>query len=111
MYQPLNPERLKELHAAQPKQAALISPDGIRSRISDVIFTDVAGSNGIVRCITCMIEIDNEFQVLGKAFVADPANFNRELGKHYAYQDAFSQLWGPFAFMQREVNHLNSLLK
>lgn len=103
MKYPLSPERLKELHAAQPKQETLISAEKIRERIADTIFTDVAGANGVVRCITCLIEMDNGFQVLGKAFVADSANFNRELGEHYAYMDAFNQLWGPFAFLLRET--------
>lgn len=103
MKYPLAPERLKELHASQPKQAALISPEQMRSRIAHTIFTDVAGNNGVVRCITCLIELDNGFQVLGKSFVADPDNFNRELGEHYAYTDAFNQLWGPFAFTLRET--------
>jgi len=33
------------------------------------------------------------FTILGRAAVVDPANFNLELGRKIAYDDAFKQLW------------------
>ena len=37
--------------------------------------------------------LPNGFSVLGRSACVDPANFDPELGRKYAYEDALSQLW------------------
>lgn len=41
----------------------------------------------------CVIELANGFQVIGKSAPVDPANFDEEIGKNLAYNDAYSQIW------------------
>jgi hypothetical protein len=41
----------------------------------------------------CVLEMRNGFSVVGKAAAADPRNYDREVGKRYAYEDAFRQIW------------------
>lgn len=41
----------------------------------------------------CILVMENGFTVIGKAAPASPENFNRELGKKLAYEDAIRQLW------------------
>lgn len=41
----------------------------------------------------CFIEMGNGFVVLGKSAPASPANFDAEVGRRFAYDDAFRQLW------------------
>ncbi len=41
----------------------------------------------------CILVMDNGFTVIGKAAPASAENFNRELGKKFAYEDAIRQLW------------------
>jgi len=40
-----------------------------------------------------LVKMLNGFVVVGKSAPADPANFNPELGKKFAYEDCIRQLW------------------
>ena len=40
-----------------------------------------------------LLTLDNGFTALGQSACVDPANFDENLGKKYAHQDAFNQLW------------------
>jgi hypothetical protein len=41
----------------------------------------------------CVLEMQNGFKQIGKAAPADERNFDPEVGKRYAYEDAFRGLW------------------
>jgi hypothetical protein len=41
----------------------------------------------------CVMRVKNGFKVLGKAVTAAPENYDEFVGKRYAYEDAFKQLW------------------
>jgi hypothetical protein len=41
----------------------------------------------------CLLVMENGFTVIGKAAPASAENFNPELGKKFAYEDAIRQLW------------------
>lgn len=46
--------------------------------------------------------LKNGYCVIGKSSPADPKNFNFELGKQYAYEDALRQVWPLEAYLLRE---------
>jgi hypothetical protein len=50
----------------------------------------------------CLIIMRNGFTVIGKSAPADPNNFNAELGKKFAYEDAVRQLWPLMGYALRE---------
>jgi hypothetical protein len=50
----------------------------------------------------CVLVLKNGFSVLGKSAVADPANFNAELGRRFAKEDAVRQMWPLEAYALRE---------
>jgi hypothetical protein len=50
----------------------------------------------------CILVMRNGFTVIGKAAPASPQNFNRELGKQYAYEDAVRQLWPLMGYALRD---------
>lgn len=50
----------------------------------------------------CVITMRNGFVVIGKAAPADPANFNPELGRKFAREDAIRQLWPHMGFALRD---------
>lgn len=50
----------------------------------------------------CILVMENGFVVVGKAAPASSANFNRELGKQFAYEDAIRQLWPLEGYALRE---------
>lgn len=50
----------------------------------------------------CIIRMFNGFMVVGKAAPASSLNFDREVGKRLAYDDAFKQLWPLEGYLLRE---------
>lgn len=50
----------------------------------------------------CMLVMKNGFTVIGKSAPASPENFNAELGRKFAYEDAVRQLWPLMGFALRE---------
>jgi len=50
----------------------------------------------------CLLVMKNGFTVIGKSAPASPENFNAELGRQYAYEDAVRQLWPLMGFALRD---------
>jgi len=50
----------------------------------------------------CILVMKNGFTIIGKAAPADPANFNAELGRNFAREDAIRQVWPLMGFALRE---------
>ena len=50
----------------------------------------------------CVIVMENGFSVIGKSAPASAENFNAELGKKLAYEDAIRQLWPLEGYALRE---------
>ena len=50
----------------------------------------------------CVMRMANGFAVIGKSAPADPANFNPELGRKFAKEDAIRQLWPLEGYALRE---------
>lgn len=53
----------------------------------------------------CILVMNNGFTVIGKSAPASPENFNAELGRKLAYEDAVRQLWPLMGFALREKLH------
>lgn len=50
----------------------------------------------------CILVMRNGFTIIGKSAPASPENFNAELGKKFAYEDAIRQLWPLMGFALRD---------
>lgn len=50
----------------------------------------------------CILVMKNGFTVIGTSAPASPENFNAELGKRFAYEDAIRQLWPHEGYALRE---------
>lgn len=50
----------------------------------------------------CVIVMQNGFTLIGKSAPASAANFDRALGKRFAYEDAIRQLWPLEGYSLRE---------
>ena len=53
----------------------------------------------------CILSLQNGFTVIGKSAPASAANFDAELGKKFAYEDAIRQLWPLMGFALRDRLH------
>lgn len=58
--------------------------------------------NPLEKLCVCFLVMQNGFVVIGKSAPLDPDNFNAELGKKFAYEDAIRQLWPLYAFARLE---------
>jgi hypothetical protein len=50
----------------------------------------------------CLIVMQNGFTVVGKSAPASPENFNADLGKKFAREDAIRQIWPLMGFALRD---------
>lgn len=50
----------------------------------------------------CMLVMQNGFVVIGRSAPASPENFNAELGRALAYEDAVRQIWPLEGYLLRE---------
>lgn len=52
-----------------------------------------------------VVTLENGYTVLGKSAPADAGNFNEELGRKFAYEDAVRQIWPLEGYLLRERLH------
>lgn len=50
----------------------------------------------------CLLVMKNGFTIIGKAAPASPDNYNADLGRKYAYEDAVRQVWPLMGFALRD---------
>jgi Phage protein (N4 Gp49/phage Sf6 gene 66) family len=64
-----------------------VTKESIEAKIAAV---DYLSHGALTICIITML---NAFKQIGKAAPADTRNYDPEVGKRYAYEDAFRGLW------------------
>lgn len=93
---------LADNEAAAVAVAPRVTLDGMKAKISgeyyftagDAAFALNQPSSVSLSLLTlCILEMQNGFTIVGKSACASPENFNEELGKKIAYEDAINQLW------------------
>jgi len=57
-----------------------------------------------------LITLQNGFEIVGTSGCVNPADFDFEIGKHYALVDALTKLGGYVGFYMQEFNYQASLL-
>lgn len=50
----------------------------------------------------CILLLDNGYLLVGKSVPADPENFDREIGRRFAREDAIRSMWPLEAYALRE---------
>jgi len=50
----------------------------------------------------CILVMKNGFTIIGKSAPASPENFNPDLGRKFAYEDAIRQLWPLMGYALRD---------
>jgi len=81
------------------KTAPRVTEESIKSKIASVDYHFVGeGNTGTI----CIITMKNGFLTTGFSKSADPRNHDEEVGKRYAYDNAFKPLWQLEGYMLRE---------
>lgn len=62
----------------------------------------VAIAEPLTRVSICVVVMRNGFTIIGKSAAASPENFNADLGRRLAYEDAVRQLWPLMGFSLRD---------
>jgi hypothetical protein len=70
------------------KTAPRVTKESIEERIERVSYTVMDDIMTV-----CVITMRNGFKALGSAVPADPRNYDADVGKRYAFEDAFKGLW------------------
>lgn len=78
--------------------APRVTEESIKERIADTSYFVVPGTT----LTLCIITMANGFSVRGESACVSPDNFNKEVGEHYAYKDAFQKLWALEAYLLKE---------
>lgn len=85
--------------AAVQKTPHRVSLAYIMSRIADVEYLH---PDKLPAMTIAVVHYANGFVFVGTAAPADPANYNPELGKQYALEDAIRKIWPAEGFALRE---------
>jgi hypothetical protein len=66
-------------------------------------FTYLKGHPGLLSI--CVLLLKNGFTIVGKSAPASPENFDADLGRKLAYEDAVRQIWPLMGFNLRQKLH------
>lgn len=109
-----------EQECAEGRTAPRVRLDDIKAAIDHVLYstaskllpeTTETGSSedrayGPLSLLTlCVVVMTNGFTIVGKSAPASPENFDAELGKKLAYEDAVRQIWPLMGFALRDRLH------
>lgn len=78
---------------------------GRHFRTAEELITDdpgIAAYHALNTVTICMLVMRNGFVVIGKAAPASRENYDAELGRQFAYEDAVRQLWPLLGYALRE---------
>ena len=74
-------------HMLANRPAPSVTLDGIKAKVKDARFH----VDGVLTI--AILTMENGYTVTGQSACADPANFDEELGRKIAYDDAIKKIW------------------
>lgn len=94
--------------SAAVAKAPRITKEFIEDNISGVYYAtaDAIADAACGHLTLCILLMKNGFMAVGESAPMSPANFNADLGKQLAYENAFRKLWPLYAFATMEENFL-----
>lgn len=79
-----------------------LTKEYLESLIVSVEYSDDKNFGDLGTVTLCMLKMKNGSVVVGKSSCIDPKNFDREIGRKVAYDDAFDQLWEFEGYIAKE---------
>lgn len=83
-----------------------VTKEYLESQIKDVQYIETVPN----KCVNCVITVKNGYTFQGEAGVIDPDNFNIEIGKKVAYENAFNKMWLVFGYQVQEKYYREKVL-
>ena len=84
--------KLKNLNAPR------ITPEHLDSVISNADYHGFPGTTTTV----CLLTLTNGYTVLGESACASPENFDEELGRRIAYENARNKIWSLEGYLLKQ---------
>lgn len=88
--------------SVQRPDAPRVALNAMQQKVKSVEFVYPACAQHMT---VAMVELENRFVLVGKSAPADPKNFDVEVGKRFALDDALRQLWQLEGYLLREKLH------
>lgn len=88
-----------EASQAVQKTPNRVSLQSMEAKIRDIEYIH---PETIPHMTLCVITVANGFALVGWSAPADPENFDQNLGRKFAYEDAIRKLWPYEAYLLRE---------
>lgn len=89
--------RVSEAESAAVAVAPRVTLDGMEAKIAKIDYLYHK------HLTICVLEMENGFFVVGESAPASVANFDADLGRKFAYENAIRQLWKLEGYALREV--------
>lgn len=93
----MNSLEITEAESAAVAVAPRVTLDSMEAKVASESYTVI---DGILTL--CTIKMQNGFYVTGESAPASPENFNADLGKKFARENAIRQLWKLEGYALRE---------
>jgi len=94
---------LADIEGAVEHRFDINAADAVGSTAGHVVKGNGSSSMDALRPLSiCLLVMKNGFTVIGKSAPASPENFNAELGRKLAYEDAVRQLWPLMGYALRD---------
>lgn len=78
-----------------------VTLEAIKAKIKDECYLVLPDG----RTTVCMLTLENGYTIKGLSACVDASNFNIDLGRKYAYEDAIRQIWPLEGYLLAEVMH------
>jgi len=117
----MNDQQIEQEIQAKGLTAPRVTPDDVAANIAyEAYFTAANGVKGATECnITkgpldlltfCVLVLRNGFTVTGESACASPENFDAELGRKIARENAINKVWPLMGYALKERLHKQSQL-
>ncbi len=83
-----------------------VTLDGIKAKIKGETYLVLPDG----RTTICQLTMENGYTLNGYSACVDPAEFNRDLGRKYAFEDALRQIWPLEGYLLAETIHSKNQL-
>jgi hypothetical protein len=84
-----NPETVEQMIERKGKTAPRVTLDDVNAAIAEEVFTCPVGTTLTI----CVLTLKNGYTVTGESACADPANFDAEIGRRIARDNARQKIW------------------
>lgn len=77
-----------------------VTLDYVKSKIKEEMYHHFEGTTTTV----CLLKLENDYTVTGVSACIIDADYNQELGRKYAFEDAIKKIFDVEAYLFRENN-------